>query len=145
MSNNYSRIYNRSTTENVWWIERDSIGLAIYDPLATQKERFKSLSSAFTVTLFYHKEALHFGIDREDGSTSTLDTTDLMLEESELPTQFHQFLVDKAIAKGYEQKPEMIAMASYFDKKFEKGIKEGKTFKNRNRISGMRTIKQHDY
>lgn len=145
MSNNYSRAYNRSVTEHVWWVERDSIGLAKFDPLATEVERFKSLDSALTVTLFYHKEALHFGINRDDSSSSTLNTAGLMEETSELPTQFHQFLVDKAIQLGYEQKPEMIQMAGYFNQKFEKGIKEGKAFKNRNRISGMRTVKQHSY
>ena len=36
MSNNYSRVYNKSTKENVWWVERDSIGLALYDPLASE-------------------------------------------------------------------------------------------------------------
>ena len=49
-----------------------------------------------------------------------------MDEQSELPEQFHQFLVDKAIQLGYEQKPEMIQMAGYFNQKFEKGIKEVK-------------------
>ena len=74
-----------------------------------------------------------------------MNTTGLMNEISELRTQFHQTLVDKAIQMGYEQKPEMIQMATYFERKFEKGIKEGKTFKNRNRISGVRTVRQHSY
>ena len=68
-----------------------------------------------------------------------------MDEQSELPTQFHQYLVDKAIQLGYETKPDMIAMAPYFEKKFEKGIKEGKTFANRGRISGRRRIVQHSF
>jgi len=143
MANNYSRVYNRSVKENVWWIERDSIGLALYDPLASEVNRFTSLDAAYTVTLFYHKKALHFGID--SNGDSTMNTTGLMNEISELPTQFHQTLVDKAIQMGYEQKPEMIQMATYFERKFEKGIKEGKTFKNRNRISGVRTVRQHSY
>jgi hypothetical protein len=86
MANNYSRVYNRSVKQNVFWVERDSIGLAIYDPLESEKNRFSSLTSALTVTLFYH-----------------------------------------------------------FEKKFEKGIKEGKAFKNRNRISGMRHVRQSSY
>jgi len=147
MANNYSRVYNRSVKENVYWVERDSIGLAVYDPLESEKNRFKSLSSALTVTLFYHKKADHFGRQIAlDGTVSdTTNLTSLMDEQSELPEQFHQFLVDKAIQLGYEQKPEMIQMAGYFNQKFEKGIKEGKTYKNRNRISGVRHVRQSSY
>ena len=147
MANNYSRVYNKSTKENVWWIERDSIGLALYDPLASEVNRFASLSSALTVTLFYHKKADHFGrqIALDGTVTDTTNTTNLMDEYSELPEQFHQFLVDKAIQVGYEQKPEMIQMATYFERKFEKGIKEGKMYANRGRISGMRQVRQTSY
>ena len=147
MANNYSRVYNKSIKENVWWIERDSIGLALYDPLATEVNRFTSLTSALTVTLFYHKKADHFGrqIALDGTVTDTTNTTTLMDEQSELPEQFHQFLVDKAIQLGYEQKPDMIQMAGYFNQKFEKGIKEGKAYKNRNRISGMRHVRQSSY
>lgn len=147
MANNYSRVYNRSVKENVYWVERDSIGLAVYDPLESEKNRFTSLSSALTVTLFYHKKADHFGrqIALDGTVTDTTNTTGLMDEQSELPEQFHQCLVDKAIQLGYEQKPEMIQMAGYFNQKFEKGIKEGKTYKNRNRISGVRHVRQSSY
>jgi hypothetical protein len=147
MSNNYSRVYNKSTKENVWWIERDSIGLALYDPLASEINRFTSLTSALTVTLFYHKKADHFGrqIALDGTVTDTTNNANLMDERSELPEQFHQYLVDKAIQSGYEQKPEMIQMAGYFERKFEKGIKEGKTYKNRNRISGTRHVRQSSY
>lgn len=147
MSNNYSRVYNKSTKENVWWIERDSIGLALYDPLASEINRFTSLTSALTVTLFYHKKADHFGrqIALDGTVTDTTNNANLMDERSELPEQFHQYLVDKAIQSGYEQKPEMIQMAGYFERKFEKGIKEGKTYKNRNRISGTRHVRQSNY
>ena len=68
-----------------------------------------------------------------------------MTEQSDLPIQFHQYLVDKAIQKGYEYKPEMIQMAPYFERKFEKGIKEGKMFANRGRISGFRRVQQSSY
>lgn len=147
MSNNYSRVYNRSVKENVYWVERDSIGLALYDPLASEVNRFTSLTSALTVTLFYHKKADHFGrqIALDGTVTDTTNNANLMDEQSELPEQFHQYLVDKAIQSGYEQKPEMIQMAGYFERKFEKGIKEGKTYKNRNRISGTRHVRQSNY
>jgi len=147
MSNNYSRLYNQSITQNVWWIERDSIGIAFYDPMASEVDKFKSLTEVLQVTLYYHKKALHFGVtlDGDGLEVSTMETTGLMSEDSELPTQFHQYLVDKAIQLGYEQKPEAIQLATYFERKFEKGVKEGKTFANRNRITGMRQVKQNSY
>jgi len=123
--------------ENVYWVERDSIGLALYDPIARETNNFESLTSAQTVTLFYYKKADHF---------NTLDSASFaMTETSELPVQFHQYLVDRAIQLGYETKPELIQMAPYFESKFEKGIKEGKMYANRGRISGIRTVQQHNY
>ena len=125
---NYSRVYTRTTKQYVYWFERDSIGIALYDPLRSEKNRF---------TLFYHKKADHF---------NTLDSgSSAMTEQSELPGQFHQYLVDKAIALGYETKPDMINMAPYFNTKFEKGVKEGKMFANRGRVSGMRHVQQSSY
>lgn len=123
--------------QNVWWIERDSIGIAEYDPGASIAERYSSVTSASTVTLFYYKKADHF---------NTLDSaSSSMTETSEIPVQFHQYLVDRTIQLGYETKPEAIKMAPYFEQKFEKGIKEGKMFANRGRISGMRQIKQTSF
>ena len=63
----------------------------------------------------------------------------------EIPTQFHQYLVDKAIQLGYEQTQDGVAQALYFENKFERGIKEAKTFKSRGRVSGATTIKQHSF
>ncbi len=126
---------NTITKHNVYWIERDSIGLAEYDSTRTGKNTYTSLTSALTVTLFYYKKATHF---------NTNDTTD-MTEQSELPLQFHQYLVDRVVQLGYEQKPEMIQMAPYFEQKFEKGIKEGKMFANRGRVSGIRHVKQSSF
>lgn len=139
----YEKLNSRQTKQHVYWVERDSIGIALYDASKSDKELFTSVAAAYTITLFYHKKALHFGVD--SSGTSTLNTTTLMSEDSELPTQFHQYLVDKAISMGYETKPDMIQMAPYFDSKFEKGIKEGKTFANRGRISGRRRIVQHNF
>lgn len=134
MAHNTENIISK---HKVYWIERDSIGLAEYDSTKTEKDQFTSLTSALTVTLFYYKKADHF---------NTLDSaSSSMTEQSELPLQFHQYLVDRAIQLGYETKPDMIQMAPYFERKFEKGIKEGKMFANRGRISGIRHVKQSSF
>ena len=134
MAHNTENIISK---HKVYWIERDSIGLAEYDSTKTEKDQFTSLTSALTVTLFYYKKADHF---------NTLDNPNsAMTEQSELPLQFHQYLVDRAVQLGYETKPDMIQMAPYFERKFEKGIKEGKMFANRGRISGVRHVKQSSF
>ena len=135
---------SRITKQHVYWVERDSIAIAQMNTNSSEKNLFTSVDAVHEITLFYHKKATHFGIDPSNGN-STLETTGLMSEENDIPTQFHQYLVDKAIQLGYETKPDMIAMAPYFEKKFEKGIKEGKSFANRGRISGRRRIVQHSF
>ena len=122
------RLNARQTKQHVYWVERDSIGIALYDASQNDKELFKSVTAVHEITLFYHKKALHFGVDANGNSTLT-----------------STYLVDKAIQLGYETKPDMIQMAPYFEQKFEKGIKEGKTFANRGRISGRRRIVQYDF
>jgi hypothetical protein len=134
MAHNTENIISK---HKVYWIERDSIGLAEYDSTKTEKDQFTSLTSALTVTLFYYKKADHFNTLDKAGSA--------MNEQSEIPLQFHQYLVDRAIQLGYETKPDMIQMAPYFERKFEKGIKEGKMFANRGRISGVRHVKQSSF
>ena len=46
---NYSRVYTRTTKQYVYWFERDSIGIALYDPLRSEKNRFTSVDAAFTI------------------------------------------------------------------------------------------------
>jgi hypothetical protein len=134
---NYNTVYDRTTKQWVWWIERDSIGLALHDPMNEEKDQFASPTDVRQVTLFYHKKADHF---------NTLDSgSSAMTEQSELPTQFHQYLVDKAIQLGYEQTQDGLSQAQYFEVKFERGIREAKTFKSRGRVSGATTVKQHNF
>ena len=134
---NYNQIYDRTTKQHVWWIERDSIGIALFDPMEQETRQFTSPSAVRTITLFYYKKADHFNT-LDSGSSS-------MAETSELPTLFHSYLVDKAIQLGYEQKTEELGKALFFENKFERGIREGKTFKSRGRVSGATTVKQHSF
>jgi hypothetical protein len=134
---NYSTIYDRNVKQWVWWVERDSIGIALHDPMEEEKNQYASPVDVRKITLFYHKKADHF---------NTLDSgNSAMTEQSELPTQFHQYLVDKAIQLGYEQTQDGMGQALYFENKFERGIKEAKTFKSRGRVSGATTVKQHSF
>ena len=133
----YDKVFEKTIKQYVWWIERDSVGIALYDPLQADTKRFLSPDAAYTVTLFYYKKADHF---------NTLDNnSSAMTEQNELPTQFHQYLVDKAIQLGYEQYADGLQHAHYFNERFERGIREGKMFSNRGRISSNRAVKQHGF
>lgn len=135
---NYKRVNMRVTKEHVWWVERDAIGIALYDAGSDASSRFTSVDAVHQITLFYIKKGLpFFNLDHA--------SSDIKTEESDLPTQFHQYIVDKAIQYGYEERPETLKIALYYENKFERGVKEGKSFANRGRISGMRTVQQHSF
>ena len=134
---NYKRAH-RVTKEHVWWVERDAMGIALYDASQDAKNAFTSVDAVHAITLSYIKKGTHF-------LTLDHDDSEIYLEESDLPTQFHQTIVDKAIQYGYEEKPETLKVAMYYENKFERGVKEGKSFANRGRISGMRSVQQHSF
>ena len=77
---------SRITKQHVYWVERDSIAIALMNTNSSEKNLFTSVDAVHEITLFYHKKALHFGVD--SSGTSTLTDTTLMIEESEIPTQF---------------------------------------------------------
>jgi len=63
----------------------------------------------------------------------------------EIPEQFHQSLVNKAIAIGYETTPQGIQMAQYFNGKFEDDVKNGRKYAYRARTGTFKTIQGTDF
>jgi len=125
------------TSKWVWWTERDAIGIAKYN---TTTEKFSSPSvdqNGKKITLFYYKKATAF---TEPSSNSFSWTA-----TSDIPSQFHDYLVSKATALGYEKKPEQLQLAMYFHEKFEKGIKEGRAYAYRARAGTVKYIKPVDF
>ena len=121
-----------------WWIERDAVGIAKYNPVATtEASRFESADKARTVYLYYYKKANHF---TEPSSSSAWET-----EINELPGQFHEHLVEKAIQYGYEMKPEGLGQAQYFGAKYDAGVKRGRTFAYRGRTGTIKSVSPVDY
>ena len=115
---NWSNKY--ATNQWVWWTERDAVGIAKFNPTS---ERFTSPAAAQDgkkITLFYYKKATAF---TEPSSNSFSWTA-----TSDFPGQFHDYIVAKAIALGYEKKPDQLQLAMYFHEKFEKGVKEGRAY-----------------
>ena len=134
---NHSKKY--ATTKWVWWTERDSIGIAKYDP---NSEKFSSPGSSQNnkkITLFYYKKATAF---TEPSSTSPAFS---WTATSDFPGQFHDYIVAKATALGYERKPEQLQLAMYFHEKFEKGVREGKAYAYRARAGSVKYIKPVDF
>lgn len=132
---NHSKKY--ATTKWVWWTERDSIGIAKYNP---NSEKFSSPGSSQDtkkITLFYYKKATAF----TEPSVNTFSWT----ATSDFPGQFHDYIVAKATALGYERKPEQLQLAMYFHEKFEKGVREGKAYAYRARAGSVKYIKPVDF
>ena len=128
---NWSNKY--SSNQWVWWTERDAVGIAKFNP---NSERFNSPGAdqdGKKITLFYYKKATAF---TEPSSNSFSWTA-----TSDFPGQFHDYIVAKAIALGYEKKPEQLQLAMYFHEKFEKGVKEGRKFAYRARAGTVKYIK----
>ena len=108
----------------VYWIERDGIGIAKFNPVATKdSSSYQSPQDAREVYLYYYKKA----------------------ETHEMPSQFHQHLVEKAIGMGYELKPNGLGQAQYFEAKYEAGVRRGRKFAYRGRTSTIKTISPTDY
>mgnify|MGYP003145229565 FL=1 len=62
-----------------------------------------------------------------------LDTSDLTNTWTMIPLQFHEALVFKAIAGGYKDPRNMdFDVAQYFDREYEKSLKEAKKFAKSN-------------
>jgi len=132
---NWSNKY--ATNKWVWWTERDAVGIAKFNP---NSERFSSPGSSQNgkkITLFYYKKATAF-TEPSSGSFSWTATSDF-------PGQFHDYLVAKAIALGYEKKPQQIPLAQYFHEKFEKGVREGRKYAYRARAGTVKYIKPVDF
>ena len=138
---NWSNKY--ATNQWVWWTERDAVGIEKFNP---NTEKFASPGSAEDgkkITLFYYKKADLFkepsAVDSEGASTFSWSAT------SNFPGQFHDYLVAKAIALGYEKKPEGLQLAQYFNEKFEKGVREGRAYAYRARAGTVKYVKPVDF
>lgn len=121
--------------DHVYWIERNGIGIAKHDSSEDTDNRFTGPAGSKTVTIFGPKYA--------DALTTTLSGT------SEIPSEFHDALVFRAVQRGYEvkmsQNPEMAKNASYFQGGFERVLKEGMKYANTDRTGGRYHIGGDDY
>ena len=60
---------------------------------------------------------------------SDISVNELTNTFNQIPSQFHETLVYKAIAMGYKDPRNMdINVAGYFDSEYERGVREGRKF-----------------
>ena len=124
----------------VWWTERGAIWVAYYDDSKVDNEKFTSPTADIagkTITVFYYKKSDHFNLP------SASDDWESQIPE--IPEQFHDALVNKAIAIGYEKSPQGIQMAQYFNGKFEDDVKNGRKYAYRARTGTFKTINPTDF
>ena len=105
----------------VYWIERDAIAIANTDNYKT----FTSVDEAKQVTMFCVKEDEEFLEDYTSSSGIG------MLEEPNIPDEFHEALSYRVIQQGYERKPEALQLAGYFKQQFDSSVREAKKSANK--------------
>ena len=95
-----------------YWIEGEVIGLAT----SSDGKTFYKVTAGSTdnFVVFCTKKATHFGTD--------------LTEVSEIPSQYHEALVNKAISDGYKRPNKDIQLAQYFDALYAASLKKAKGY-----------------
>ena len=116
-----------------WYVERDRLGLvALQDDRTSVETMYSNLPSGSQVRIYGAKIAQHF-----DADTDTVQ---------EIPEQFHESLVWRAIAAGYEIPPNQnMQAAMYFEAKYQKAVKDARKWKQLGRQGGTSFIRPMDF
>jgi len=154
---------NLSLSQWLWWTERDSLLLAYYDdstdkftsPTATDANAGKKVNILFiqrpTKFLISGEEPSrdgYSGTDEYNGvplSAGKMTDADMMNQRTEIPEQFHEALVNRVIANGYERKAETLPLSNHYMMKYERGIKSAKAYAIRGRDGSLITQTPIDF
>ena len=71
--------------------------------------------------------------------------SDYLKQETELPEQFHEALVNRVIANGYERKVETIPLSQHYMAKYEVGVRKAKAYAFRGRDGSRLAMKPMDF
>ena len=151
---------NISISQTVWWVERDSVCIAYYDAGAGKFTNHTDTTKV--VSLLYIQRPDKFlipgetperdGFEADDTYLGTVLGTDAKVTEStyltqecEIPEQFHETLINRVIANGYERKVETIPLANHFHKKYEDGVRKGRGYSFRGRDGSTISRVQVDF
>ena len=145
MAKTYEDFYSKMR----WTIERNRLAIFSYDDTATKEEdMYLNLVATaasgvegepgyvpavdFTVRLYGNKIAQYF-----DEITTTLP---------EIPEQYHEAIVQKAVAWGYEIPPtQNIELAMYFHKMYEDTVTRARKWKRTGRTGGWGKVREDNW
>tara|TARA_R100000781_G_scaffold80886_1_gene49900 strand:+ start:527 stop:1003 length:477 start_codon:yes stop_codon:yes gene_type:complete len=152
-----------NTSQWLYWLERGALLLAYYDE---STDKFTSASEAGKkVTIFYIGRPDKFLLSGEVPTRDGWGANDTYLKVSlnadiemtdasfwgqdiseEVPPQFHEALIARVIANGYERQAETLQLASYFLNKYEAGVKEARKYSFRGKDgSPLYSIRPTDF
>jgi len=152
-----------NTSQWLYWLERGALLLAYYNE---STDKFTSPSEGGKkVTIFYIGRPDKFLLSGEMPSRDGWGANDVYLKVSlnsdiemsdavfwgqdiseEIPPQFHEALIARVIANGYERNAETLQLASYFLQKYEAGVKEARKYSFRGKDgSPLYTVKPMDF
>ena len=112
-----------------YFVDRDAIAI-VKRSVSSGENTYSSPTEAKTVTIFAIKKPNLF----INASTGTSNTNTGYNEQVDIPEEFQQGIVAKAIQKGYELNIETLPAAQYFENQFEKSVREGKRYANTGRV-----------
>ena len=129
MADTYSSKYSKMR----WYAERKRLAIVSVNSSATAvDDLYINIPTGSKVRIYGAKIPEHFSSDHD-----TLD---------EMPEQFHEAIVYKAISMGYEVPPNLNPeMALYFKAQYEEKLKEAKKWKKQSRVGGPRFLKPVDF
>ena len=124
--------------ERVWFIDKlGKIGIVEKTTNTVTRDGYTSAWASISES----KSFRIYAISRDD-DISIDEPTNTFLQ---IPAQFHEVIVYKAIANGYKDPRNMNPqVAQYFDGEYFSGVKEAKKFSKANYIT-TGFIKQQDY
>tara|TARA_R100001244_G_scaffold115305_1_gene85501 strand:- start:41 stop:508 length:468 start_codon:yes stop_codon:yes gene_type:complete len=132
----------------LWWLERDALHLGYY---SSDTDIFTSPTTAGKkVTIFYIQRPDKFLVPGEGPERDGFEASDVYLgvsldsnvqmatgnfdnQVAEVPPQFHEGIINRAIARGYEKSVETIKLAQYFDAKYDMSLRDAKRYSSRGR------------
>jgi len=129
MANTFADTYSKMR----WYIERNRLAVVqVNDSANIVDDLYNNIPLGSELRIYGGKIAEHFS-----ASNNSLD---------EIPEQFHEAIVYKAIATGYETPPNLDPnLASYFKGEYNQLIKKAKKWKKMGRTGGYATISPRDY
>ena len=135
--------------KRMWFTERGRLGIVEEGSSTTTDgvtTTIVSISEAKSLLIKGLSLPTHFPVGA-DANYALADTDEFQGPLDEIPTQFHEALVFKALQKGYElqlgKNPQMFNVASYYRKGFDDMVKEGIKYANNNRTTRYH-IKGHE-